>query len=221
MYLHGGGGDTVTPTKTFSFLHDLTWPPFSQRGARLDKWCSPRADSELANAGKLTKMQQSMEKESPNQFHNMKRWEEAGAIRVKSNELGEKCGTGLSPPPQSDWVSLLKMTRALETQMSNSANRYPVFLPNSTDFLLEWESIYEKKSICQYVPVFLHQQGTQLILKSQKEHRLPLRMNAPGKLSIWRSDVLRRSRELLSLPGCGEVEKASLRWCYEVPPLTV
>jgi len=102
------------------------------------------------------------------------------------------------------------MTRALETQTSNSANRYPVFLPNSTDFLLEWESIYEKKSICQYVPVFLHQQGTQLILKSQKEHRLPLRMNAPGKLSVWRSDVLRRSGELLSLPGCGEVEKASL-----------
>ena len=87
--------------------------------------------------------------------------------------------SGLSPPPRSDCVSLLKTTRALETQTSDSVNRYPVFLLNSTDFLLGWESIYEKKSICQYVPVFLQQQGTQLILKSQKEHRLPLRMKAP------------------------------------------
>ena len=86
-----------------------------------------------------------------------------------------------------------------------------MFLPNSTDFLLEWESIYEKKSICQYVPVFLHQQGTQLILKSQKEHRLPLRMNAPREAPCLESHVLRRPGELLSLPGCGEVEKASQR----------
>ena len=96
----------------------------------------------------------------------------------------EKQGTGrklgLSPLSHTS----IRLHVPLE-RTSNSANRYPVFLPNSTDFLLEWESIYGKKSVCQYVPVFLHQQGTQLILKSQKEHRLPLRMNAPWKLRVW------------------------------------
>lgn len=67
MYLRGGGGDVLTPTKTFSVLHDLTGL-LSPQGDLV--WTN---DSELANAGKLTKMQQSMEKESPNQFPNMKR----------------------------------------------------------------------------------------------------------------------------------------------------
>ena len=57
----------VTPTKTFSVLRDLTGL-LSPQGDLV--WTN---DSELANAGKLTKMQQSMEKESPNQFPNMKR----------------------------------------------------------------------------------------------------------------------------------------------------
>lgn len=209
-------------TKIFLFLHNLTWPHFSQRVVHLHKWCPQCTKSECADTVKLTKMKQLVGKvENPNQFNDIKRWGKVGGCQSEKEWHARKTWDSSSLSSAMGRLCLL-----FECDMSsrNMKMKYGKLVPCAFSafeqqrlFASDGNQYMKRNQSVNMFLFFSTSKELSLFWKTRRNMDCLLQLSSPRRLSLWKSHFLEVQSELLSLFDLGVVVKARLDWWDALP----